>query len=290
MDTVGYKCKITRDSRNIKDSYWRCIGVPSYALSSRTGLPTSGPEDWETKVPYVYIWNSVNNSLAITSSASVTFEAMHSYLVQYPDDTMVWTNVTNTPPASVARRKVEGPEASFYEWNLNLLRNGDHQDHTYVRMTNDESATENFDFGQDVSKEFNSGANIYTFVEGVQTAGNVMPLETNVTKVVPVGVKITETGEYTFAMPEGTEGIGVTLVDNIMNTRTNLGLTDYTVTLSAGTINERFSLEISPISQNPTDFEAISGQNSAVKKVMVDGVLYIVKDGRVYNARGARVQ
>ena len=290
MDTVGYKCKITRDNRHIKDSYWRCIGVPSYALSTRTGLPTSAPDNWETKVPYVYIWNSINNSLAITSSSSVTFEAMHSYLIQYPDDKMVWTNVTNVP-AGVMRRRVEGREAPFYEWNLNLLYNGEHKDHTYVRLTNDENATDGYDFGNDLSKEFNSGSNIYTFVDDIEVAGNVKPFS-NQTTVVQVGVKIAADGEYTFAMPEGTNGVSAVLIDNIAGTRTNLALDEYTVSLESGTINGRFFLEISPIANTPTDVDNVQSDNvqGTVRKVMVDGIMYIVKDGKVFDAQGNRVR
>ena len=70
----------------------------------------------------------------------------------------------------------------------------------------------------------------------------------------------------------------------------NLGLTDYTVNLTAGTYDGRFSLEISPISQSPTGIDGVSGQNANVRKVMVDGILYIVKDGKVFDARGNRVQ
>lgn len=289
MDTVGYKCKITRDSRNIKDSYWRCIGAPSFAQSTRTGLPTTVPANWDAKVPYVYTWNSTNNSLAITSSSRVDFLAMHSYLIQYPDDTMVWTDVTNVP-AGVARRRVEGNEASFYEWNLNLMRNGEHQDHTYVRLSNDENVTDGYDFGNDLSKEFNSGSNIYTFVDDVEVAGNVKPIRTETT-IVPVGVKIATTGEYTFSMPEGTNGVGVILVDNIAGTRTNLALEDYTVNLTQGNIDNRFMLEISPIVQSPTDIEQTSSDcKDGVRKVMVDGILYIVKDGKVFDAQGKRLQ
>lgn len=290
MDTVGYKCKITRDNRNIKDSYWRCIGVPSYAQSTRTDLPTRAPADWETKVPYVYIWNSINNSLAITSNVEVNFKAMHSYLIQYPDDKMVWEDVTNVP-AGVMRRRVEGNNASFYEWNLNLLRNGEHQDHTYVRLSNDENVTDGYDFGNDLSKEFNSGSNIYTFVDDVEVAGNVKPIRTETT-IVPVGVKIATTGEYTFSMPEGTNGVGVILVDNIAGTRTNLALEDYTVNLTQGNIDGRFLLEISPIAQTTTDMENVQGDDvqTNVRKVMVDGILYIVKDGKVFDARGSRLQ
>ena len=290
MDTVGYKCKITRDNRHIKDSYWRCIGVPSYALSTRTGLPTSAPDNWETKVPYVYIWNSINNSLAITSNAEVNFEAMHSYLIQYPDDKMVWTNVTNVP-TGVMRRRVEGNNASFYEWNLNLLNNGQHIDHTYVRLSNDENVTDGYDFGNDLSKEFNSGSNIYTFVDDVEVAGNVKPIRTETT-IVPVGVKIAADGEYTFAMPEGTNGVSAVLIDNIAGTRTNLALDEYTVSLESGTINGRFFLEISPIANTPTDVDNVQSDNvqGTVRKVMVDGIMYIVKDGKVFDAQGNRVR
>ena len=35
---------------------------------------------------------------------------------------------------------------------------------------------------------------------------------------------------------------------------------------------------------------SVSGQPSEVRKVMIDGILYIVKDGKMYDARGARVE
>jgi hypothetical protein len=110
---------------------------------------------------------------------------------------------------------------------------------------------------------------------------------------VPVGVKINAAGEYTFAMPEGTEGIGVVLIDNIAGTRTNLGLMDYTVTLSQGKIDGRFALEISPVAQTPTNLDNVQGDNvpgAKARKVMIDGILYIVKDGKVFDARGGRVE
>ena len=108
-----------------------------------------------------------------------------------------------------------------------------------------------------------------------------------------VGVKIAADGEYTFSMPEGTNGVGVVLIDNIAGTRTNLALTNYTVNLTAGTYDERFILEISPIAQTPTDIESVAGEGSEIsgaRKMVVDGILYIVKDGKVFDARGNRIQ
>ena len=116
---------------------------------------------------------------------------------------------------------------------------------------------------------------------------------TEQTTVVPMGVTIAKAGEYTISIPSGTSGIGVTLVDNETGIRTNLALEDYTVALEAGTQNDRFYLEISPIKHVATGVEEITGDGSQVtgaRKVMVDGILYIIKDGKVFSTQGARVK
>ncbi len=294
LDSAGYKCNITRDHRDVKDSYWHCIGVPSYGLNHLSGVSTSAPgneENWSTPLPYVYKWDSIYNKLEIASSSTFTFQAMKSYLIQYANNKIVWANVTNKPKSVVSRERIEGEDADFYEWRLNLMKDNKRLDHTYIRLSEDENATEGYDFGNDLSKEFNSGANIFTYVDGVEVAGNVMPIVYGQTRTVPVGVKITEAGDYTFSMPEGTNGTGVVLIDNIAGTRTNLALEDYTVNLATGTYDGRFSLEISPIVQTPTDIEHTSSDSmDGVRKVMVDGVLYIVKDGVVFDACGNRVK
>ncbi len=159
-------------------------------------------------------------------------------------------------------------------------------------MSNDESVTSGFEFNYDLTKELNANkANIYTFADYVPVAGNVMPMSTSETTIVPVGVKIPANGLYTFTMPEGTEGIGVVLIDNVAGTRTNLALTNYEVSLTQGKIDNRFWLEISPIAQTPTDIENTgAGVQDNVRKVVVDGILYIVKEGVVYDAQGNRVK
>ena len=94
-------------------------------------------------------------------------------------------------------------------------------------------------------------------------------------------------------MPAGTSGVGVKLYDNLMSTYTDLsaGFT-YTTDLDAGTHDGRFVLEISPIKQVTTGVEEgsdVSGQNGA-RKVMIDGILYIVKDNKLFDARGVRIE
>ena len=323
IDQTGYECTIDRTKdpttgastglpanydRTKRDSYWHCIGVPSFA--NNTHSYTTGyikdltddyyyPDAWTAdNLPFYYAWNSSTNALSPQRTGeSTTFKAMNSYLVQYSKTTMAWTStiVSPKPSSVIAHQKVADEEIHSIEFNIHLLSGEKDIDHTYIRLTDEEEVTSGFEFGQDLTKAFNAGANIYTIVEQVEVAGNSLPLEYEKTTIVPLGVKIVADGEYTFSMPEGTNGVGVTLVDNETGTRTNLGLTDYAVTLPAGDHNNRFVLEISPIVQVTTSVEQINGENSdaalnGVCKKLIDGVLYIIKDGKVFDARGARLQ
>ena len=294
------------DDRRIKDSHWNVLGVPAYhnttgSFANHTDEIGNISQVWsaEGKPNYLYTWNMTDNSLSVTNASGYNYKAMHAYVVQYYGDVTFHTS-TNAAPASVAARRNENAPRDV-EFRLEIQQNETTVDQTFVKLSNEEGISTEFVFGEDLSKEFNKNkANIYTMVtstiEGdasiTQVAGNTLPMSEQTT-VVPVGVQIKADGEYTFAMPEGTEGIGVVLVDNVANTRTNLGLTDYTVTLSQGTIDGRFMLEISPVQQTPTDIEEVTGYGLPVtgaRKVMIDGILYIVKDGKMFDARGAMVK
>ena len=321
IDQDGYECTIGPrfdggDDRTIKDSYWHCIGVPSYANATHgtntdwttgqganAGTVDAGDypnysriEDWTTpSLPYLYQWNSSDNTLSPISSASATFQPMYSYLVQYNQDTIKWMRV-NATPSSVAARLTETPDR---EYQLALIREDEEQDHTYVRLTDDASVTNRFEFNYDLSKEYNAGrGNIWTVTaDTVEVAGNSMPKPLQ-TILVPVGVKVVANGEYTMSMPEGTNGEDVYLIDNAYGTRTNLGLMPYTVTLTAGTYDSRFALEFGPIQETATGVEndglsrsdELNDANDDVRKVFVGGRLYIIRDGKVYDAAGQRVE
>lgn len=304
IDQTGYQCTIGPrfaggDDRRDADSYWHCIGVPSFANYSSALSPTSGGAtiDWRTgSLPYLYEWNSGDNTLSVTTSANFPFKATYSYLVQYAGTSIYWSSV-NTPSGIVARERTAPKNAEF---RIELQKAGEKADQTFVRLTQDENVTTGYDFNYDLSKEFNSKkANIYTMVTTIKedgpsvtkSAANVQPM-TEQTTVIPVGVKIATSGDYTFAIPDGTDGVGITLIDNETGIRTSLSALDYTINLSAGTYDSRFVLEISPIKPVATGVEVLNGENgeNGVRKVMIDGLLYIVKDGKMYDARGAVVK
>ena len=299
-----YECKINRGTtegdRRVKDSYWRCIGVPSYNLYNSALKDGSGNtitwkteytwQEDESEFPFIYMWNKTDNTLTPQATSTFTFQPMHAYLTQIKN-AIVWTAVSAKPSSIVARRA--GKEATKeYNWRIELKQDTTFLDQTYVRMTDLEQVTDSFDFGQDLIKELNSRSNIYTFIGYEKVAANSMTLHTDQTTVIPVGANITTEGDYTFALPDGADGIGVTLIDAETGTRTNLSAgMDYTVYLEKGTHDNRFWLEISPVKGAETGIDpGVDARENGVRKVMIDGLLYIVRDGKMFDATGKRVE
>lgn len=294
MDALSdeHKCKINLNvngdndiaDRTIKDSYWRCIGVPSFA----DYLESAEWEAQDKDMPYLYEWNTVDNSLNVRSTNGFKFRSTFAYLVQ--NGNAIQWNAVNTQQPSPIMAKQQAAAATNYEWNISLHSQDEQVDQTYIRLTNNENVTHEFDFNQDLVKEFNYGrADIYTMIGYEPVAANSMPIE-NIATSVPLGIDVEKAGEYTIAMLEGTTSVGVTLVDIETGKRTNLAAgMEYTVYLAKGKHNERFMIEISPVNNAPTDIDQINGgsmHHEGVQKYIIDGRLYLKKDGILYDAQG----
>ena len=296
--------------RRAIDSNWRIIGSPSFD-STKIVAPTFFAPDLTDEqykdslakygaygLKYFYTWrvSAGEPQFTVTSTTNRAIPATHAYLVQYAGD-ITWQKwntgnplvvIQDNPVAAPKRHQEE--ETTEQTLRLVLQQGAREADVAYIsRMAF--GATMGYDLNMDLSKMINANsANIYTMGELYKMAGNCIP---DTVTVLPVGVQLAADGAYTFAIPDGTYGTGVVLIDKVADTRTNLALTDYTVNLTAGTYDERFEIELSPIAQTPTDIETISDERleiSGVRKVMVDGVLYIVKDGVVFDAQGNRVR
>ena len=293
-------CKINRNTpdgdRRIKDSNWNVIGVPSFANAGGRFGDHPYDDEWyegttytKSTLPYLYEWIPATNKYTARSGKDYTFQSMHAYMVQYAGD-ITWTNViVENIPASIAARKNTDYEAVEHNLRLELQHNETKVDHTYITLQED-NVTPAFDFNYDLCKVINSGANIYTLIatdrDPIEVAGNVLPIANT---VIPVGVQVATAGEYTFAMPDGTDGIVVELIDYETNTTTNLMLDEYTVDLNAGTFETRFALHVKP-SNVTTSIDPVPNENGQVRKILMNGQLYLLKDGQLYDAQGRCVQ
>lgn len=293
-----HTCTIVRNGsdRRIADSHWNIMGVPTYVNTNNISFAnttwTTGSKDPEAGIlgpKFLYTWNPDDNSLTATTAKGFMYHAMHAYTVQYYGD-VTWESSVSVTPSPIVSRERQAP--TEYEWCLELQQNDQMTDRTYIRMSNEEEVTTGFEFGYDMSKNPNKNrANIYSFIGTEMVAGNSMPIQTEQTTIVPLGLNIKTAGDYTFAMPDGTNRVGVTLVDTEANIRTSLSALDYTVNLSAGQYDSRFVLEISPVQEVITDIPSTGdGMNGTSRKVLIDGILYIVRDGKIYDARGARTE
>jgi hypothetical protein len=286
-DVPEYTCSITSPAdRTIKDSHWNVIGIP--AFTTGWGMATETVQTIDGNFHYFYTWNPVGNVVTSASAKKYNFQFMHSYMVQYHGN-IDWTVAE---PAAIPARRSPNAKPEEVEFCLNLMQGDVKVDNAFITLMDNDKISTDFDMNADLVKMFNSKiANVYTIIGDVEVAANCLPM-TDQSTIVPVGVQIPADGEYTFSMPNGTEGVGVTLIDGVTGERTNLALMDYTVSLEKGTFDQRFVLEISPIEHTTTaieNSEKTDAPNNVCKK-LIDGVLYIIKDGKVFDARGARLQ
>ena len=282
----------TTYDRRIVDSHWNVMGVPTYVNTDDVTFPTN---TWTTttRPKFLYTWNPDDNTITAASASKFIFHAMHAYMVQCYGN-VTWSAKSGSPYPIVARSTYsEAPKE--VEFCLELQQNEKMVDRTYIDLSDDENVSEGFAFNEDMTKEFSGNKPaIYTFIAGdVVAAGNTLPMTEQKT-IVPVGIETKAAGDYTIAIPAGTSGIGVTLIDEQTGVRTNLSALDYTINLPAGKHDNRFFLEISPIKSTPTGLENQPTSDSSLKgraqKKVIDGILYIVKDGKLFDARGTLVR
>ena len=291
VEVPAHQCELgvstTGMDHNITDSHWNLIGVPAFKEIDQFNVTQYHYDQQDAS--FYYKFNTNLSKYTVISSTSVTFEAMYSYMVQFAG-TINWTTKTVdgvTPPQLAARRNSENELPEKVVLNVELLQGEEMADQTFVQLQQ-EGATADFDMNLDLTKIINSGANIYTLAgeQRIQSAGNALPMGE---VVVPVGVQIATEGEYTFRMPDGTEGMVVELIDYETNTRTNLLLSDYIVTLPKGTHENRFALHIQPEKDVTTGVGNVGDEAKGIEKYLIDGKLIIRTAEGIFDAQGHRL-
>ena len=295
----NHTCTITTANRDLQDSNWKVIGTTSYNNAGISGYTKDSDPAYKElsdapsfRYQYEYTMSDDNKTFwykyTPENGQTATYKSFYGYMVQFAG-TINWQPIMSetVPDHIAARRYVPANERTSYTTRLELANAaGELQDLTFVAL--DEKATIGFDQNKDLNKVLNRGTNIYTFVEGLPFAGNTLPMEK---ATVPVGVRAATAGEYTFRMPDGTDGIAVTLVDNATGTHTNMLMSEYTVTLNAGTIENRFYLVVDP-DRTATSVENIgeeADKSKGVEKFLIDGKLFIRTADGIFDAKGQRL-
>jgi hypothetical protein len=297
-EVPAHECTIDREfedggktyNHKFTDSHWNLIGVPGFA--DINDFNVTSYHFMQDDASFYYNFNLANNTYAVADAAT-NFQAMYAYMVQFAGE-INWMSKTVSavaPPASVAARHNSDSQPEKITLRLELAQAGVKADQTFIQMQ-EEGASTDFELSKDLSKIINKGSNLYTLVgtDRIQVAGNVLPMQE---QIVPVGVVAAAQGEYRFRMPDGTAGMVVELIDYETNTTTNLLLSDYAVTLQKGSCENRFVLHIQPEKSGvSTNIGQITGGDidaNSVQKYIIDGHLYLKKDGILYDAQGRQL-
>lgn len=286
----AHKCEIERSFYNSSsalvshtqtDSHWNMMGVPLFEnKTASTVTPASG-----IGLYYFYNWNSGANSYDVMDTRETQFKAMHGYMVQYAGD-VTFSGAALNPSAIVAAHHVA--DKKKYRVELQMTNENGILSRTYVELR--ENACDTFLLNEDMyMMRSSTTVDLFTLAGNYDVAANVLPIQNH---TVPVGMDVKQAGMYTFSMPSNFSGT-VTLLDTQAGTRTNLAISDYEVYLDRGTINNRFYLELN-IQESTTSLEEINGEGSLkdgnAHKFLKNGIMYILKDGVVYDAKGNRVK
>lgn len=278
-------------SHNFTDSHWNMMGIPLFESATSTdGASFVAADDesmddqgnFPSNKGYFYEWTYSTNSLSVRAAEDYEFKSMHGYMVQFAGTVSFVGSAIN--PSVAARCK---EEKKNYTIELQLLQNEDQVSRAYVELRDE--ASDEFALNEDVYMAYTSRpADLFTFAGNYDVSANVMSVDNH---VVPVGVEVHNEGTYTFSMPSNFSG-SVTLVDKVLNTRTNLAVADYEVTLPKGVNDQRFELEIN-IKNAPTAIDGVedgSIKDGKAHKFLQNGQMFILRDGRIYDATGALIK
>ena len=271
-------------NHKVVDSHWNMIGTPLFEDHTAASI-TTGPTIESETLQYIYAWNPAGNTLGIAYAldGEWEFRTMYSYMAQYAGTITFTGSAVNKVVA--AKRTNE----KKYSLKLELTKDDEFIGRTYVELR--ENAVDSFLLNEDVYMVKNGvTADIYTLAGAYEAGANVLSVDNH---IVPVGIDVKTAGTYTFSLPKHFDG-EVILVDNDMQTRTNLAIDDYEVYLEKGTIDGRFLLEIN-VNNAPTAIDGVTDGSGSLKdgkahKFIMNDQMYILMDGKIYDARGARVQ
>jgi hypothetical protein len=299
---------------------WNLIGNP-YMHTYNTGtVPTDGKirngawkkelngnGDWTghwieddtraTDVPYITIYNpaaSYGNHYTQILASNQELKPFEAVFVQISEGSQINFMPSMNIPASVKARITLTQEDLPIRTGI-ILSGNEQSDRTGVVLS-DEYTTA-YEIGADLAKMTNSGAlNLYTInANNHKLAFNGLS-DNDAEAPIPVGVTFPADGEYTFAFDAEQYSLNdvdtLQLIDSAAHTITDLRYATYAFTAQKGEVNNRFYLLVrrAQAPQIATDLDELDNTSSSVRKVIINGHLFILKEDEMYNALGTRIR
>ena len=313
--TAPIEASVTYDDRNAVHSGWNLVGNPfldGFALNNVSGLRVGAwkkemkddkwtgwyiPDgDRAVDVPYLTVYNPETREYSqMLASSYRSLRPFEAVFVQINEGTCVEFSI----PSAVrgVKRRSNQLDTPFYTGII--LSGENYADRTGVVLCDE--YTKAYEIGADLSKTTNDGKlNLYTINSNSQPlAFNAMSDEDAV-EPIPVGATFPYEGVYTFSFDAEQYSLAeleeLQLIDHVENTVTDLLHGNYEFFAQPGTDDKRFALLIRRTKQR-TEQDTTTGLTSFAEdgggethKIIRNGILYILRDGKLYNALGAELR
>ena len=200
-----------------------------------------------------------------------------------------------TAPARHLAAEAENEDASIFV-GVTLSGNGQ-SDQTNLRIRPD--FTDEYQLGYDLQKFttfYTARPQIYMKPADLQLAFQAVNDEKAKTSFIPMGVYCYTAGTYTFGLSEDypiDEVAAVYLHDAVTGTTTNLLYETHTITTTKQLYtNTRFSLNVivnRKVPQVTTDIDVTNAPNGVVRKLLINGHVYIQRGEDIYDVTGKQL-
>ncbi len=314
---------VTNDERNAVHAGWNLIGNP-YMHTYNTGsvpsdskirngawimekdergdetgwwiLDETDPVNRPTGVPYLTLFDPSKpkgSRYSQVLAASHDLRPFEAVFVQINEGhTINFSTAMNVSGMPAYKRFLEPQEP---------IRTG-------IQLSNDKSADKTgfvlsdeysgaYEIGADLVKYTNANnLNLYSLDSTSLQLAFMGLSDEDAVKPIPLGVSFVEAGEYTFSFDN--DWYNAALLDTIMlidyeqDQQTNLKYANYTFSAKAGVNNTRFAILIrrAQAPQIATDLDELDSTSSSVRKVIINGHLFILKEDEMYNALGTKIR
>lgn len=233
------------------------------------------------------VFNHATNGYdVIDINASTAFAVGSAFFVQAPaNENATYTQTVNNM-LRVAARDLENDNREFM-----LTIASDEQDEASDRLylSASENALPSYEIGHDLVKmgASTSVAQLWSSAYGQQLCDIELPLASDMA-TFPLSLYAPKSGDYTIAIEREVENETLYLTYNGAIVW-NLSYSDYTTQLPAGTTDNYGIMLIRRAQQITTDMDAINANNGS-DKFIINGNLYILRDGAVYDVQGRLVK
>ena len=263
---------------SIKDGVWV---EPWYTL-----------EEGTKEVPYITIYDPSTDSYTQTRVIGQNIPPFSAAFVQLADGvTGLRFNGTAIGKSNAPARRMGLLNEEDNKSEIEIYALSNTKDKLTI-IVDDQYNTE-YEVGADLYKFNNNGrVNVYAHHNGTECSFDAISY--NDADSIPVGYAQPEAGYMLIKAIEThlTEDVEhVWLIDNETNTWTDLRYNAYEFQTEAGTFNDRLWISIRRTPMITTDIEnEYIGSGDSPMKMIYNGQLYIIHDGKIFNAVGNRVK